>query len=186
MEHRSYNHWQLWVQKCSLVFSFKSYKVILDIDLHPTAYFTQSSAPPTHPTKTTLKWISPGTPLKLTPWGDLTFILFTLVSCTWWPDFCALRASPLHHVLPQKASVLLHPHCRGVDSCTSARQSLNQAVSVDRRMGRTLCAAISHSVSPAHLDPSNSLRTRVPTCKFSFPSELSLSISTLDGRFKAT
>lgn len=163
-EHRNYNHWQLWVQKCSLVFSFKNQKVILYIGLHLSAYFTQSSAPPMHPTKPTLKWVllavlwSP-----LTPWGNLTFILFTLVSCTWWPDFCPPRASPLHNILPQKARVLLYPRYRGVGSCTSARQSLNQAMNADRRMGRTLCLAIGHSGSPAHLDPNNSLRTRVPT-----------------------
>lgn len=125
-KHRSYNHWQLWIQKRSFVFCFESQKVVL---CTLTCIWVLTSRSPLLLPHIPQKQHSNGFSLEADS-PRWPFILFTLVSCTQLPDFCALRNSPLHCVLPQKANIHSHSCGRGVHSCTSAKQSLSQAMSV--------------------------------------------------------
>lgn len=97
-------------------------------------------------------------------------------------DFCAWRANPLHHVLPKK-SVCFYTHSAEVWTAACMQSGAWTKPWLWRaEWGHS---AFSQSVAPAHPDPKNAFCTTALMRKCSFLSELSLSISTLDGELEA-
>lgn len=123
---------------------------------------------------------SPDTPLELTPWGNLTWFLFSWSALRGELIFCAWRANPLPCSL-QNMCVFTPPlqRCGQLHTCRAEVEPSHGCGEQDRGLWAQPVMA------PARPDPNNASHTVAPVTKCSFPSELSLGVSTLDGEFKA-